>query len=185
MLILLIITGVLLSFLLWVLLSPVVFHIDSEKQIYKFSLDSIFCIRILFKEDDISLKIRVFFISFRMSVLKLIVNAQKRSEKRKNKKEKKKKKRKKPKKKGKKVPIHPSKLIKKVFRAIHIKEFFIDLDTGDFPLNARLYPLSVWLNKQALNFNINFEERNIFRVKIQTRLVNFLLIFIPLIVKTK
>lgn len=61
-------------------------------------------------------------------------------------------------------------LAKNMLKAIRIKRLWIDWDTGDFVVNAWLFPLVRLLNRRNVRFRINFignQEINIF---LQTRL---------------
>ena len=48
----------------------------------------------------------------------------------------------------------------KILKTFKIKQFFINMDTGNCILNAKLYPLFALLNYYTGNFYINFQGRN-------------------------
>lgn len=55
----------------------------------------------------------------------------------------------------------------RLMKSFKVKQFFMDIDTGDCILNAKLYTLFALLNYKKTRFYINFEDRNqlILRVK--------------------
>jgi len=62
----------------------------------------------------------------------------------------------------------------RVLRSFKIKNFVIDIDTGDWTLNAKLYPISSLLNNKVGSFNINFEGRNRMALHIQNRPISII-----------
>lgn len=54
-----------------------------------------------------------------------------------------------------------------VLKSFQVKEIFVNIDTGDFVLNAQLYPLCMFLNYHIGQFSINFEGKN--QIKLQLR----------------
>jgi hypothetical protein len=48
----------------------------------------------------------------------------------------------------------------KVFKSVRIKKIKAEVDSGDFPLNAQLYPLVPLLGMDYGQVEINFENRN-------------------------
>ncbi len=63
-------------------------------------------------------------------------------------------------------------LLRNVFKAIKIKRFRLDIDTGDYVRNAQLYPLFHTLSKPAHHIHINFMGREEVVILLQTRLWN-------------
>jgi hypothetical protein len=51
-----------------------------------------------------------------------------------------------------------------------IKKLRADFDTGDFPLNANLYPITQSINGNNIDINVNFENRNQFDIYIITQI---------------
>ena len=71
--------------------------------------------------------------------------------------------------------------IKRVFRIIKsfkVKRFFIDIDTGDCIVNAKLFPVFALLNYKGGHFNINFNGRNKLVLHIQNRPIYIIKSFI-------
>ena len=48
----------------------------------------------------------------------------------------------------------------KILKTFKTKEFYLNIDTGNCILNAKLYPLFALLNYNTGNFHINFQGRN-------------------------
>lgn len=51
-------------------------------------------------------------------------------------------------------------LVPKVLKSIKVKRVNADIDTGDFPLNAQLIPVTQFINNRNIHLQINFENRN-------------------------
>ena len=66
----------------------------------------------------------------------------------------------------------------RVVRSFKVKKFLLDLDTGDYTLNAKLYPVFTGLNFTRGNFAINFEGRNRLALLIRNRPINIIKSFI-------
>ena len=45
-------------------------------------------------------------------------------------------------------------------RTFEIRSFAVEMDTGDYVANAKMYPLFVLLNQYVGSFHINFQDRN-------------------------
>lgn len=56
-----------------------------------------------------------------------------------------------------------------LWRALDCRRFQVDLDTGDFSLNARLYPLFLLLSRPGRSLNINFSGRQDLAIQLFTR----------------
>ena len=68
--------------------------------------------------------------------------------------------------------------ILRVLRSFKIKNLVIDMDTGDWILNAKLYPILSYLNYKVGSFNINFEGRNRMALHMQNRPISIIKLFI-------
>jgi hypothetical protein len=63
-------------------------------------------------------------------------------------------------------------------KSFKVERFYLDMDTGDLLLNARLYPLFGLLNYNHGNIHINFEGRNDIVLLIKNRPINIIKSFI-------
>ena len=70
-----------------------------------------------------------------------------------------------------------------LLKSFKIKRFDLKIDTGDYTLNAKLYPLFLFLNNRVGHFNVNFKNRNQFVLHIQNRPIDIVKSYINL--KTK
>lgn len=177
--ILLIILAVLLLLSLWILVVPIVFYINTERNVYYIKLVSIAKAGLIFNKNDLYIRIRIFFMSFNIDPFKL-------SKKKKKEKEKEKKK----KKPSAKKEIGKSfragrKMIAEFFRSFKIREFYIEIDTGDVIKNAYLFPVSSFITNDKIQFSVNNDGVNLARVKIQNRLINFLIMFLRFYFRSK
>ncbi|TBN04321.1 hypothetical protein EYD45_06795 [Hyunsoonleella flava] len=66
----------------------------------------------------------------------------------------------------------------KLLKAIKVKTFWMDVDTGDCILNAKLYPAFAYLNYKIGGFNINFQDRNQLVLNIQVKPIHIIKSFI-------
>ena len=65
-----------------------------------------------------------------------------------------------------------------ILKSFKVKKLLIDIDTGDYILNAKLFPLVGFLNYKIGSFNINFEGRNQMVLYMQNRPINIIKLFI-------
>ncbi|MDF0715396.1 hypothetical protein PY092_04480 [Muricauda sp. 334s03] len=86
----------------------------------------------------------------------------------------------KPSKKKKTKPRRKIKLRKMVrlLKSFEVKRFALDMDTGDYVANAKMYPIFVLLNQYVASFHINFENRNRLVMDIRNRPYRILKSFI-------
>jgi hypothetical protein len=83
------------------------------------------------------------------------------------------------------IRISPKKIIvmmKKTLHSFHIRYLQANIDTGDYPLNARLIPVAALINGGNIMIKINFEDRNSVDLKIITRLYKLLWILLRYII---
>ena len=66
----------------------------------------------------------------------------------------------------------------RVLRSFKVKRILLDIDTGDWILNAKLYPIFGFLNYHVGKFNINFEGRNRLALHLENRPIYILKSFI-------
>ncbi len=66
----------------------------------------------------------------------------------------------------------------KVLKTFKIKQFVIDIDTGNVITNAKLYPAFAFLNYHIGGFNVNFQGRNQLAVRLQNRPIDIIKLFI-------
>ncbi len=59
--------------------------------------------------------------------------------------------------------------IVRVLKSFEIRQFALDIDTGDYFTNAKMYPVFVLLNHYVASFHINFEDRNRLLVDVRNR----------------
>ncbi len=67
-----------------------------------------------------------------------------------------------------------------IFKSFKIKRFNLEIDTGDYTLNAKLYPVFVFLNYNVGHFKVNFEDRNQLVLHLQNRPINIIKLFFHL-----
>ena len=49
----------------------------------------------------------------------------------------------------------------RLLRSFEVRRFLLDIDTGDYVFNAKMYPIFMLLNRYVASFHINFQGRNI------------------------
>lgn len=62
------------------------------------------------------------------------------------------------------------KAVKEVFQAITVHHFYANVDTGDFPLNAKIIPLASVLQRPNIAIQVNFVNHVMVDALIYTRL---------------
>lgn len=170
-----------MGILLWLLLLPVTFYLDTTARRYSIDLWKLLYIRVIFSEDKIFyLHIRLFFVPFRLYPLKWIMKADKKKKKQKPEKKNGKKKQK-----GEKrnKPISFSKawrIMMALFHAVRIRRLLLILDTGDYAVNADLIPVFGYLSghRQHIRLEINFNDRNNAIVQVEFRAIRFIIHYI-------
>lgn len=139
------------------LLIPIILFIDTATNQYYIHLKGLAKVSIEgHKEELIKIKLKIFFLNFYFYPLRGKINSGK----------KKKHQKKDIKKSSKKINIKTGLRVLKSFK---VKRLFLDIDTGNCIINAKLYPLFAFLNYKIGDFNINFEGRNKMMLYIQNR----------------
>jgi hypothetical protein len=144
--------------LLWFLISPLVLEIDSRKPAAMLKWVSIGK-AIIWYEEEWWVSFRVFF--FRKKIrLSSIKRTQKKTTDQ-------------PAKKTKRKTKGLFRKIVRVLRTCKVEEWQLAIDTGDYALNAQIYPLNFWPVLHH-HFGINFNDENYLYVKISNRPVRIL-----------
>lgn len=71
-------------------------------------------------------------------------------------------------------------VIKRILRSFRVKKLYVNVDTGDYVLNAKLIPLCTLLNLTGGAFRINFQDSNHLVLHLQNRSINIVRAFINL-----
>lgn len=139
-------TGLLLL-LVSLLLVPIIVYVDTASNQYYVQLQGL--IKMNLEKDDVEIfRIRLHFLFMKFYIYPL---KKKRLNKQKKDKEK--------------YLTKPKKHLSftrifKILKTFKTKEFYLNIDTGNCILNAKLYPLFALLNYNTGNFHINFQGRN-------------------------
>ena len=156
--------GILVTYLL---LMPIILFIDTANNEYYIQLKGLARAYIEpHKEEIIRIKLNIFFMKFYFFPINDFI---KRNKTKKIKPKKHKTKRRKH------LSISKGLQVLKTFK---VKQFAIDLDTGDVIQNAKLFPAFAFLNYYKGGFNINFEGRNRLVVCVQNRPIDIIKLFI-------
>ena len=169
---LLIIISILLLLLAFLMVTPLVLKVDTIRGDYFLKMTGLFKISVIPGSESLPhIRLRFFFFSYELDPLKLAQKVNKKQGKKKREKEKKK--RKKPPS----VKGMPGKL-RRVLASFHVKQFHLDLDTGDPILNGYLYPVFFFLNGGNRKTSINYFGRNELVIVIENRMYHILYAFI-------
>ncbi|MEZ5069597.1 MAG: hypothetical protein R2751_01170 [Bacteroidales bacterium] len=169
---------VLLALVVWILASPLRVRVRSDERTLSVSLPGLAGVTLRPGGSLVLLRIRVFFVRFTLDPL---------ASRRRKKKEKSTKPEKKTKDKRKtgRSPAQQAGLVRALLRAVRIRHLYLDLDTGDFSLNAMLYPALALVRTPRIQTAINFEGRLFLDADFQTRLGTLLFIAITHRIKHK
>jgi hypothetical protein len=63
-------------------------------------------------------------------------------------------------------------------RTFRLRQLMWSIDTGDYPLNARLIPVASFLNNDRVNLSVNFNDYNAFYVILRSYLARIIYIII-------
>ncbi len=159
-----------LLLVMWILLAPLVVHIDTGSGTYFVELVTLARARLLLPGEDLfKIRMRVFFVHFTIDPF--------RSRKKKKKKEKTGPERKKPERK-KRISIRSGKkFVGEMMRSFDA-ELIGEIDTGDVIINAWLVPAFIFLNSEGFRVSVNNNGINTIRVKLCNRLITMLYLFI-------
>jgi hypothetical protein len=139
-----IIISLLLIFLLWLLLVPVIIYTNTDRNRYLLALPGIFKAVVVPDKGLFLIKGWIFFIPFRFDPFRV---KKKRGGKARDKRKRK---------------WRPGniRMMKGVLRAFRIRRLEADIDTDDFTLNAWLVPLFSMVNGENIRLQANFEGYN-------------------------
>lgn len=161
--IILIVLGILVTYLL---LMPIILSINTLKNDYYIQLKGLAKANIEAHEDElVRIKLKVFFMTFYFFPIDEYYK-RKRVKKLKPKKNKTKSR--------KRLSLNKG---LQVLRSCKVKQFAIDVDTGNVITNAKLYPAFAFLNYHIGGFNINFQGQNQLAVRIQNRPIDIIKVF--------
>ena len=145
--VLLIILFVFLLFVIYLLLTPITLFIDTESHQYYIQLRGLAKASIMQHDKEILIvKLKVLFLKFYVYPLNYLGLDKRNKHKINNIK--------------KKRMLIKIKRILNILKTFRVKRFFVNIDTGNSYLNARLYPLFALLNYNRGNFHVNFEGQN-------------------------
>jgi len=157
-----IIIAVFLTFLLWILLVPVIVRVDTEYNRYAVSLPGIFNVYVVPKDGLFFLRIWIFFIPLKFDPFRM--------RRRKSRKPRKKN----PDKKKKRSWLRAfsnKKASSRMLRAVKIRRLEMDIDTDDFTLNAWLVPVFTMVNGyDNIDLRVNFEGMLNANMEVRARL---------------
>jgi hypothetical protein len=175
----LIVLGLLLFLFTWLIIAPIGLVINTEKEKYTVYVRGLLSVRMQLQASSIILHFRIFFIPLKFDLLKMAVN----------KSQKKSKKKRKPKKRRKKIKNKKSldmwfiySIAKKILNSFKLKSFRINIDTGNNPLNAQLYPIAAYFSNEKAKILVNFNEENKADIHISNQIIKIAYIFIKYII---
>jgi hypothetical protein len=157
----------LITFLTWILLGPVILRLNSDRNQYQLVLPGVIKASVVPSQDLVHIKGWIFFIPFRIDLSKLISGRGKKREE-KDKKRKKTRKR-----------SGSLRMIRSVPDAFQIRRLWLDLDTDDFMLNVWLIPSFSALNTHRnIHMQVNFEGHLFMDLDLRTRIASLLWLII-------
>lgn len=154
-----------LALLIYLLLAPILLFIDTRDDNYFIQQKGIVKVAILRdKKEVIKVKLNVLFLKFyfyplraKKSISQPKVKAKRRRKKR---------------------EFLSFRTGLKLLNSFKVKRFWMDIDTGDCIVNAKLYPVFAFLDYKIGGFNINFQDRNQLVLHIQSRPIHIIKSFI-------
>lgn len=160
-----ILISLLLLLVFYLLFVPIIFRIDTDAKQYFIQVKGLMKAELKGdKEQLIKLRLKILFLHFNFFPLKY-------------KKQTKTKKPAKSSSRSRRSRFGFRKIIR-LFRSFRIRQFSLNVDTGDPILNAKLYPVFGFLNHRYGGFEINFQNRNRLVLEIQNRPIYILKSFI-------
>jgi hypothetical protein len=177
---------VLLLFILWLMLTPIIVYIDSARQIYCVKMTGVVSFSLAIRDETPWLIIRTIFYRKEIDIFKAMRTRKKKKEPREPKPPKEKKERRK------KSPAQVSAFLARMrhFLAEFINtwslhELTLIFDTDNYYLNAILAPAIEPLNKGNVTILTNFTGTNLVRLDLSNRIINLVIITIRLFIDLK
>ncbi len=157
--------GLLFLLLLGLLFIPIEVYFNTITNQYYLRLRGLVKVSMESDEEELlRIRIKVFFRNFHFYPLQKIENVKrKKLEKRVFKKH---------------IKKNNLKILFRLLKSFRVKKMYVNIDTGDCLMNAKLYPLFAFLNYHKGNFNINFEGRNQMVLSIENRPIHIIKSFI-------
>ncbi len=154
------------AIIVYLVVVPITLHINTYSDKYFVRFPGIFSLRLGKRNETWGIWYTVFFLRFR---IKGSFNAA--QHRKKDKKELKS---------GKRKTVNLKRLWfpVRILQTFRLKKLKWDFDSGDFPLNAQLYPVTGLINSQKINISVNFNEENNICLIVYTQL--FRIIFITI-----
>ncbi|MGW9685773.1 hypothetical protein [Flagellimonas sp. 2504JD1-5] len=156
--------ALLVLFGVYLLFAPLVLYMDTKENTYFVELKGL--AKASFEPDKLELvkiKLRIAFINFDFYPLRTNRRSKKKAVGRE---------------KSKKAHKMSPRKIARLLRSFSIKKLYLNVDTGDFVLNAKLFPLFNFLNHHVGRFNINFNGNNRMVLMASNRPINIIKIFV-------
>ncbi|MFD0862017.1 hypothetical protein ACFQ1M_07345 [Sungkyunkwania multivorans] len=152
---------------IYLLLAPIVLYIDTASSQYYIQLKGLLKASVEAHEEEVlRIHLKVVVFHFYLYPLKKIWKPKKE------------------KKNGEKKRIRATRrrmsprTILRLLRSFKVKEFMLDVDTGNCITNSKLYPLFAFLNFYAGGFNVNYAGRNLLTLRLQNRSIAIIRSFI-------
>jgi len=137
----------------YILLLPIVIYINTVTNEYFVQLKGLMKINIEEDKNElICIRMRIFFMNFMFYPLKISSLKTNGFQKRKNKQ----------------IGLG-FKYFYRILSSFRVRQFLLQMDTGNFIMNAKLYPVFYVLNQRYGGFQINFEGNNQLVLQIQNR----------------
>jgi hypothetical protein len=161
MTVLLVIIAVLLLLLGYLLWMPILLKIDTDTDEYYLQIKGLAKATLMGDEREVlMLKLNVLFLKFNFYPLRKIGSLKKDRTGKVGKEDVVKKK---------KNWKNQSRRAWRVLKSFEVKKLLVEMDTGDYVLNAKLYPVFYLLNMGKGSFSINFNDRNRLALIVQNR----------------
>jgi hypothetical protein len=181
--ILLIILIVIIVLIGWLLLAPIQIIIKSEEHLLKFSVVSIGYATIVLEDDDFTLSFRIAFFSRRLSLNELWKKRKLQGDHKEGDKNEFEEDLKRKKKKTRTISKKKRKWLLRLFRipkSFKVRELFVNVDTGDYILNAYLFPVFGLLNyyRPEWSCSVNYYGRNQVSLFLQSSLLRMIYVFL-------
>lgn len=165
---LLIVVGTIFLIIIWLLVAPISLYVDTSQpsNILRLAIKGIFSYQVYIENNKILIQTTLLFISWKKELFEPKKKPVKRSKKKQ--------------KSG--YGAKGSRWIRMIWpilKPFKLQRLSLDIDTGDYVLNACLIPLFVWINKGNVRLSINYQGDSRLYLIIHNRLGSIL----PVIIK--
>jgi len=151
----------------WILFAKFKLYVDTAEKQYYLRLKGVVAAHLVPTNDLFLIKLKVPFYTFSFDPLEMKGSSDKKKKQNKSKSVGKEVTKKKKRKSWSATKV----FIKRAMATFNVNHFILDLDTGDYPLNAQLIPVFLLMSRGPASLKTNFMGKSYFSLEVENRLI--------------